>query len=86
MNYQLWTRPVTPVVNGSYSYAVAWTSTRNETTLFQTELKKFGLLHVDGYNVTVRLHRSFNAFHEIIRAVFFHRIYSMEMKNYCFNG
>lgn len=53
---QVWVKPISPVIKGTFSYAVAWTSKRDDGAPYaiQTSLAKLGLVHEDGYLVTVQ--------------------------------
>lgn len=50
-------RPITPVVNGVHSYAVAWHSRRDDGSPYEVRAKMsdFGMTHKDGYTVTVSI-------------------------------
>ena len=50
-------RPITPSVNGVYSYAVAWVSKRDDGNPFaiQAKMADFGMTHKNGYIVTVNI-------------------------------
>lgn len=54
--FQVWVKPISPVLKGTFSYAVAWASKRDDGAPYsiQTALSKLGLVHEDGYFVTVR--------------------------------
>lgn len=54
---QVWARPVLPIVNGEYSYAVAFVSRRTDGHPhgFDIKLKDLNLNHKFGYQVKVGL-------------------------------
>lgn len=51
---ETWLRPITPVVDGSNSYAIAWASKRDDGAPYAitTKLQDLGLTHKSGYSVT----------------------------------
>lgn len=65
---KIWLRPITPFVNGSLSYAVAWVSKRDDGAPYALTVKlcDLGLNHVQGYKVTVSEHNSHNFRAEIV--------------------
>lgn len=52
---QTWVRPITPIVDGSHSYAVAWSSKRDDGLPYAVNvtLETLGLKHAGGYMVMV---------------------------------
>lgn len=72
---QTWVRPMTPVINGSHSYAVAWSSKREDGLpyAFNVKLESLGLKHDDGYVIEVMFHRV-NDIREEKKTTFFCRI------------
>lgn len=50
-------RPITPIVNGAHSYAVAWASKRDDGNPYEysSKLQDLGLSYDKGYTVTVSL-------------------------------
>lgn len=60
---QTWIRPVTPVVDGVYSQAVAWASKRDDGSPYAITTKLFdlGLTHKSGYTITVSYTRLFDS-------------------------
>lgn len=55
VRFQTWVRPITPIVNGSHSYAIAWASKRDDGAPYSLSirLESMGLTHQKGYTVTV---------------------------------
>ncbi|XP_031629996.1 alpha-N-acetylgalactosaminidase [Contarinia nasturtii] len=51
---ETWVRPITPVVNGLHSYAVAWASKRDDGSPYATKVKlsDLGLTSAKGYKIT----------------------------------
>lgn len=51
----MWTKPILPIVNGSYSYAVAFLSNRVDGYQYKIdfELSELGLNHTAGYLIEV---------------------------------
>lgn len=56
LDIDIWTRPVEPVCNGNYSYAVAFVSRRSDgtPTPYKISVKHLGLEHHAGYTVKVK--------------------------------
>lgn len=54
-------RPITPIVNGVHSYAIAWTSKRNDGAPYSvvTRLNDLGLTHQHGYKAIVSVMSNF---------------------------
>lgn len=52
---EVWVRPVAPVVEGMFSYAIAWSSKRDDGAPYavKTVLSRLGLLNEKGYQVEV---------------------------------
>lgn len=52
---QTWLRPITPVISGVHSYAIAWASKRDDGSPYAivTKLHDLGLTHQNGYKVIV---------------------------------
>lgn len=48
-------KPILPIVNGSYTYAIAFASNRVDGYLYKLDvpLEKIGLSHANGYSVEV---------------------------------
>lgn len=55
---QFWVRPISPIVESQYSYAVAWVSKRDDGAPYTISYKPadLGLNHTHGYLVNVRIH------------------------------